>query len=58
MRFVTKIPATSPEERIRYKAYELYIKRGMQDGNELEDWLEAEREVLEMEEKEEKKAAA
>jgi hypothetical protein len=31
------------EERIRQRAYELYQQRG---GNELDNWLEAEREVL------------
>jgi hypothetical protein len=37
---------TSPlEERIRRRAYELYVQRGNQLGNELDDWLQAEEEV-------------
>ena len=32
-------------EKVRNKAYELYEKRGCQHGNELEDWLEAEKKV-------------
>jgi Protein of unknown function (DUF2934) len=31
---------------IAARAYELYQKRGGQGGHELDDWLEAEREVL------------
>jgi hypothetical protein len=34
------------EERIRRRAYELYIQRGSQSGSELDDWLQAEGEVL------------
>ena len=33
------------EERIRRRAYELYLQRGNQPGSELEDWLQAEEEV-------------
>lgn len=36
-----KIPISS--ERIAKKAYELYEKRGCQQGFELQDWLEAKR---------------
>ena len=31
-------------ERIRARAYELYLQRGDIPGNEVEDWLRAERE--------------
>lgn len=41
------------EDRIRNRAYELYEKRGKQDGRDLEDWLQAESEV-----KKEKQAAS
>ena len=50
----TAITANPPEptvaaeptiEQIRQRAYELYLFRGEQAGNELEDWLEAEREL-------------
>ena len=33
------------ENEIRTRAYELYLARGAQPGGELEDWLEAEREL-------------
>ena len=33
------------EEQIRRRAYELYLERGEQPGHELEDWLQAEREI-------------
>jgi len=36
----------SPEERIRRRAYELYVRRGNQSGSELDDWLQAEKEFL------------
>ncbi len=34
------------EDRIRRRAYELYLDRGGEPGRELEDWLKAERELL------------
>ena len=33
------------EHEIRDRAYELYLARGAQPGRELEDWLQAEREL-------------
>src|SRR5690348_10187742 len=33
------------EERIRRKAYELYVQRGNQSGSQLNDWLQAEKEI-------------
>jgi len=36
----------SLEERIRERAYELYLCRGCQDGAAERDWLEAELELL------------
>jgi len=38
------------EERIRRRAYELYVLRGNQSGSELDDWLQAEEEILQAEE--------
>jgi hypothetical protein len=35
----------SREHEIRSRAYELYLARGAQPGRELEDWLQAEREL-------------
>ncbi|HEY1170251.1 MAG TPA: DUF2934 domain-containing protein [Verrucomicrobiae bacterium] len=32
-------------QKIQQRAYELFLQRGQQPGNELEDWLQAEREV-------------
>jgi len=36
------------EERIRERAYELYVQHGGQPGSELEDWLQAETEIREI----------
>ena len=35
-----------PEHAIRLRAYELYAQRGMAEGNAVQDWLEAEAELL------------
>lgn len=51
---VTLVRKTSPannssadlEAKIRERAYQLYLERGSTPGNENEDWLTAEREVL------------
>ncbi|MEF7612578.1 DUF2934 domain-containing protein [Aquincola sp. MAHUQ-54] len=37
--------APGREERIRVAAYGRYLARGMASGHEVEDWLDAEREV-------------
>lgn len=37
--------ADETEQRIQCRAFELYSARGQEPGHELEDWLEAEREV-------------
>jgi Protein of unknown function (DUF2934) len=39
------VEALSLEERIRRRAYELYLQRGNQAGSELENWLQAEEEI-------------
>jgi hypothetical protein len=39
--------SSDTEERIRRRAYELYEQRGKADGFALNDWLQAEREILE-----------
>jgi len=41
-----KAPGLSADARIAVRAYELYEQRGRQDGYALEDWLQAEREIL------------
>ena len=33
------------DEEIRCRAYEIYLERGEQEGNDLDDWLQAEREI-------------
>jgi hypothetical protein len=38
-------PHLTREEEIRCRAYEIYLERGAQPGLELEDWLQAEREL-------------
>jgi hypothetical protein len=40
------IETLSLEEQIRRRAYELYLRRGRQSGLELDDWLQAEEEIL------------
>ena len=44
------IEALPLEERIQRRAYELYVERGNQSGSELDDWLQAEEEVLQTQE--------
>ena len=39
------------QEQIEKRAYELYIERGGQDGHDLENWLDAERQLTESSEK-------
>jgi hypothetical protein len=34
------------DERIRKRAYEIYLARGGAPGRELDDWLQAEQEIL------------
>ncbi len=34
------------EEKIRFRAYELFEQRGSQHGHDLDDWLQAESEIL------------
>jgi Protein of unknown function (DUF2934) len=36
---------TPTREEIRVRAYEIYLERGGLAGNELDDWLQAEREL-------------
>jgi outer membrane protein TolC len=42
--------ATPTHEDIAQRAYVLYEARGREDGHDLDDWLQAERELLEEEE--------
>jgi hypothetical protein len=40
-------PPTAPisEEQVAQRAFELYCERGCRDGHDVEDWLQAERDV-------------
>jgi len=40
----------SLEEQIQRRAHELYVERGNQSGSELDDWLQAEEEVIQSQE--------
>jgi hypothetical protein len=40
------------EEQIRERAHAIYLERGGQDGDEMDDWLQAEQEILDREEHE------
>jgi hypothetical protein len=42
-----EVPARIDDQRIRERAYERYRERGSADGQDLDDWLEAERELRE-----------
>lgn len=39
------------QQLVQQRAYELYLNRGQQPGHELEDWLRAECEIREQQEK-------
>ena len=34
------------EERVRLRAHQLYVERGNESGSEIDDWLQAEEELL------------
>jgi hypothetical protein len=46
------IEGLSLDERVRRRAYELYVERGNESGSELDDWLQAEEEIQRAEEQE------
>ena len=46
-----KMSASNPpepmlEQAIRHRAYELYLQRGMAHGHDVDDWLQAEAELV------------
>lgn len=49
---------TFSEEQIRERAYEIYLARGGQNGDEVSDWIAAERELKESNQPKGKKARA
>lgn len=51
---VSPSPGYRPtHDEIQQRAYAIHIKRGGHDGNDLDDWLQAEKELLEGQPKEE-----
>ncbi len=50
--------STQTEQQIRERAFEIYLARGGQEGNEVSDWLAAERELKESNQPQGKKARA
>ena len=48
----------SPQQKIEVRAYEIYLERKGAPGNPLEDWVRAEREVLQKSGKTTKKLAS
>ena len=49
-RVTVKLPTTQPdpmvEHETRNRAYELYLKRGSAHGHDVDDWLQAEAELV------------
>lgn len=41
----TKVADSARHQKIRIRAYEIYLERGEQPGRDLDDWLQAEREL-------------
>ena len=41
----SRVATESVEEAIQRRAYELHLKRGGAHGRDMDDWLEAEREI-------------
>jgi hypothetical protein len=41
----TPIGGGLPRDRIASRAYEIYLERGGGDGRDMDDWLEAERQL-------------
>ena len=44
-RSAAQVPATPSHDDIATRAYELFLQRGAQHGQDFEDWLTAEREL-------------
>lgn len=41
----TKVDDSARHQKIRIRAYEIYLERGEQPDRDLDDWLQAEREL-------------
>ncbi|HLZ93019.1 MAG TPA: DUF2934 domain-containing protein [Candidatus Acidoferrum sp.] len=54
-----RVPSNQPtQEEIALRAYHIYLERGGAPGNEMEDWIQAERQLLSAVGKSKRKAAA
>ena len=42
----TRGASTEVHDRIKWRAYELYLEQGQQPGRHVQNWLDAERELL------------
>jgi hypothetical protein len=51
----TPAPTNGHRDRVAARAYELYLARGGTDGADMDDWLNAEREVATGEEPDEQR---
>ena len=40
-----QVKDSARHQKVRIRAYELYLERGEQPGRDLDDWLQAEREL-------------
>jgi hypothetical protein len=52
------MPENTSEQQIRERAYEIYLARRGQQGDEVSDWLAAERELRESNQQQGKKRRA
>ena len=41
----TEVVDSARHQKIRFRAYEIYLERGGQSGGDLDDWFQAEREL-------------
>ena len=41
----TQVADSARHQKIRIRAYEIYLERGEQPGRDLDDWIQAEREL-------------
>jgi hypothetical protein len=46
METATTKPRLDLQEQVRRRAFELYEQRGREEGHELDDWLQAESEIV------------
>ena len=55
---ILQITQQVSEEEIAQRAYEIYLQRGATDGSDVDDWLQAERELSQETQASERAAAA